>query len=344
MCAGVGSGGNFRKVPEGCGELRRVPVWFVALQPWQEQLCECFWTKLILGSSCIWVEGDDGSITESHKIMENHLCAKKASKIDQSKDTEGHSSNMPCSQALSRPGPDCVKPALHSNQVGGCRAPVPSFRQCCDPGSVRKTPKKDWDPKIGTSDMWTCHIFIIFLAQQNFRQWVSHSQVEGPIFGPGKSRNQTFLRRILGRRGSGGVPLGTGAKGQAPQQKLEADIFSKNVDLTWSTTNKQNTHISYIYIYIFVYRITLILQLDIKRNLKYWKGENSLFWFVIFRHPGLAPSWWWWFRPWPWKLQQCWRPWRRRWRKDVLWRSCWNETLGPYSKNDAFRMTSGTST
>ena len=39
MCAGVGSGGNFRKVPEGSGEfkcfgrLSRVSVWFVALQP-----------------------------------------------------------------------------------------------------------------------------------------------------------------------------------------------------------------------------------------------------------------------------------------------------------------------
>ena len=48
--AGVGSGGNFRKVPEGSGEFqcfrrfRRVPVWFVALQPWQEQPCDCFWT------------------------------------------------------------------------------------------------------------------------------------------------------------------------------------------------------------------------------------------------------------------------------------------------------------
>ena len=26
MCAGVGSGGNFRKVPEGSGRFRRVPV------------------------------------------------------------------------------------------------------------------------------------------------------------------------------------------------------------------------------------------------------------------------------------------------------------------------------
>ena len=37
-CTGVGSGGNFRKVPEGSGEsqcfgrFRKVPVWFVALQ------------------------------------------------------------------------------------------------------------------------------------------------------------------------------------------------------------------------------------------------------------------------------------------------------------------------
>ena len=36
LCAGVGSGGNFRKVPEGSGEFQcfgrfsRVPVWFVA--------------------------------------------------------------------------------------------------------------------------------------------------------------------------------------------------------------------------------------------------------------------------------------------------------------------------
>ena len=57
MCAGVGSGGRFRKVPDGSvvcwcrfrrqlpegsegsgefqcfGRFRRVPVWFVALQP-----------------------------------------------------------------------------------------------------------------------------------------------------------------------------------------------------------------------------------------------------------------------------------------------------------------------
>ena len=82
-CAGVGSGGRFRKVPEGSGRFWRVPacvgvgsgclrfrkvpegsgvcwcrfrmqlpegsgkfpkVWFVTLQPWQEQPCDCFWT------------------------------------------------------------------------------------------------------------------------------------------------------------------------------------------------------------------------------------------------------------------------------------------------------------
>ena len=56
--AGVGSGGRFRKVPKGWfrvfGGFRRVParvgvgsggrvqVWFVALQPGQEQPCDCF--------------------------------------------------------------------------------------------------------------------------------------------------------------------------------------------------------------------------------------------------------------------------------------------------------------
>ena len=68
MYVGVGSGGRFRKVPKGwfwkvsegsggfwrvpaCfgvgsetgfGRFRKVPVWFVALQPWEEQPCDCF--------------------------------------------------------------------------------------------------------------------------------------------------------------------------------------------------------------------------------------------------------------------------------------------------------------
>ena len=59
VCAGVGSGGKFRKVPAGSGVWcwrrfrRQVPeagsggfrrVWFVALEPWQDQPCDCFWT------------------------------------------------------------------------------------------------------------------------------------------------------------------------------------------------------------------------------------------------------------------------------------------------------------
>ena len=56
VCVGVGSGGRFRKVPEGSGKLvlegfgrlRRVPVVFVAFQPGQKQPCDCFEHLLVM--------------------------------------------------------------------------------------------------------------------------------------------------------------------------------------------------------------------------------------------------------------------------------------------------------
>ena len=85
MCAGVGSGGKFRKVPEssgvcwcrfrrrvpegsgefrcalvsvpeaGFGRFRRVTVWFAALQPCQGQPCDCFEHLLVITLST-WAE------------------------------------------------------------------------------------------------------------------------------------------------------------------------------------------------------------------------------------------------------------------------------------------------